>query len=483
MKIETQTLEDNQVKMIVEIEPAEMESAMHRAARKISQQTKIPGFRPGKAPYNVVLRFAGEEYVSDKAVELLVDETYPKALDEAKVEPYGPGELKDIPSRDPLKFEFIVPLEPEVTLGDYRAIRLDYEEQIVSDEEVERTINSLRERQVVVEPVERPAQVGDQVSIKLSAQRKQVNEGESAVLLPERPQLITVAEGTTSEEWPFPGFSSHLLGLSVGDSKTVSYTFPEDSPFEALRGKEADYIFVIEAVKSRHLPELNDEFAQSQGEYETVDALQKAVRDSLEAQKKGDYDSGYTEKIVDVLLQEAVIKFPPQMLDHEIDHLVDDLKNRLARQKMELETYLKTRQMDDAALREELKPSAEKRLRETLALLQVGKAENIKIGRDEIETEANRTITQLGSYMNPQDARKIFTDEFMQHMFNDITTDLLFKKTVARLHALAKGETIEADESEAPVEAETLVPTEEAASASDAESTTGETDPEQPVAE
>ncbi|MFM8320146.1 MAG: trigger factor, partial [Chloroflexota bacterium] len=165
MKIETQIRDDHQAELTVEVELERLEALKTKAAAKIARKIKVPGFRPGKAPYTVVLRQVGEAAVIEEAIELLVDEIYPEVIKEANIQPYGPGNLEAIPSMDPLTFKFIIPLEATVEMGDYQAIRKPYEPKEITDQDVDNVIQDLRDRQAIVEPVERPAQVGDQVTI------------------------------------------------------------------------------------------------------------------------------------------------------------------------------------------------------------------------------------------------------------------------------------------------------------------------------
>jgi trigger factor len=176
LKIDKQFTEDHQAKLTVELEPQNLEEAKHRAARKIAQKVKIPGFRPGKAPYPVVLRTVGEAAVLDEAMEILVNERYPKIIEESGIQPYGPGSLENIQKLDPPTLEFLVPLDAEVTLSDYHALRFPYELKPITEEEVDQTIEDLQDRMAVLEPVDRPAQEGDQVFIHLSSERKEVNQ-------------------------------------------------------------------------------------------------------------------------------------------------------------------------------------------------------------------------------------------------------------------------------------------------------------------
>ena len=443
MNIEQQLLENHQVKLTVQIEPSKLEEAKHRAARRISQQKKIPGFRPGKAPYPIVLRTIGEETILEEALDILVKEIYPKVIEESKIKPYGPGTLENLPKLDPPTFEFIVPLEPEVTLGDYKKIRIPYKIKAITKKDINKVLDDLRERQVILEPSDQPANEGDQVYIKLSIKRLQPVEGDLPSLVNDRrmPVVISSAKTENKSEWPFPGFAQNLLGLTKGEEKVFQYTYPEKSEFKELRGKETEVTVTVEEIKKRILPELNDEFSQAIGEqYENMQSLLEDIRTSLEKQAKEDYESSYNDKIMQELLKDTAIKYPPQMLEREIDLYLHQLEDRLAQQKLDMDTYLKMRKLDADALRTEAKPLAEERLKRTLILLQVSKAENIQVENAELESESMRTLDELGRMMPPDKAKKTLTNEFVRGMIGNIGADLLVQHTWSYLQSVARGE-------------------------------------------
>jgi trigger factor len=443
LNIEQQPLENHQVKLTVQIEPSKLEEAKHRAARKISQKKKIPGFRPGKAPYPIIVRTIGEEAIIEEALDLLVNDIYPSVIEEAKIKPYGPGSLENMPKLDPPIFEFIVPLEPEVILGDYKKIRIPYKVKSVTKKDINKVLEDLRERQVILEPSEQPASDGDQVYVKLNITRVNPAEGELPALVNDRrlPVVIDTSKKVEKSEWPYPGFALQLLGLTSGEEKTFSYTYPEDSDFKDLRGKETEVRVNVEEIKKRILPELNDEFAQSVGEqYETLKALTEEIRKSLEKQAKEEYDDNYNDKIMKEILKDASIKYPPQMLEREIDMYIHQLEDRLAQQKLDMETYLKMRNMDTEALHKETEPLAEERLKRTLVLLEISKKEEIKVENSELETESMRTLDELGRMMPPDKAKKTLTNEFVRGMIGNIGADLLVQHTWAYLQSVARGE-------------------------------------------
>ena len=450
MKIETNYLEDHQAHLKVEFDAEQLNDAKQRAARKIARQTKIPGFRPGKAPYGIVLRTVGEGSILEEAMEILIDDQYPKVLEEAKIKPYGPGQLENVVSFDPPVFEFKVPLDAEITLGDYHSIRIPYELPSVSEADIEHVLDDLRERQAVLEPVERAAQIGDQVFIRLSGTRLDPEEGESSILVTDRPMPVTISadESGQSSEWPFPGFSHTLIDMSAGEQKSITHTFSEDSDYASLRGKSAEFSITVETVKSRTLPELTDEFVQTVGQYETVAALRDEIRSSLESERKEEYNDSYNDKIAAELIELAALKYPPQMLEHEVELFVDQLENRLAQQNMDMATYLKIRQLDEAGLKEEIKPLAEQRMKRTLILTEIARQQNIQVNEQELEAESMRTMDQLSHMLPPDKARKTITDDFVRNMIGNIGADLLIKHTWEYLHTVTRAETVGVTDSE-----------------------------------
>ena len=448
MKIEKQFTEDHQAKLIVEMEPQHLEAAKQRAARKIAQRVKIPGFRPGKAPYPVILRTVGEAAILDEAMEFLVNENYPKIIEEAAIKPYGPGNLENIQKLDPPTLEFLVPLEAEVTLGNYQAVRFPYELKPVTDEDIEQTIDDLRNRLAVFEPVDRAAEEGDQVYIHLSSERKEVKEGQSLTLIKDRevPVTINSVEKDASKEWPYPEFSRTLLGLKAGDEKVIEYTYPEDAHLESLRGTTAIFRIKVDDIKLRKLPELNDEFAQSVGEFETFEDLRKMVKENLERQGKNEHDDEYNSRVVSEILKDTQIKYPPQMLENEIDLMLRQLENRLSEQKLDMSTYLKTRRMEEADLRKELSSPAEERMKRSLVLFEIAKAEEIKVAPEELQNETMRTLDSINRMYSPKEARKMVSESFINNMVTNIAADLTITHTLERLQSIAKGEVLAGDE-------------------------------------
>lgn len=443
MKINSQTTsEDHQLLLSVEIEPAVMESAKQKAARKIAKQVKIPGFRPGKAPYNIVEKQVGEQAIKDEAIDIMLDDVYPKLIEETGMKPYGPGTLEKIDEdQSPPVYEFRVPLSPEVALGKYDKIRIPFEEQQPGEEDIQKVFTNLREQNAVLSPAERPAQEGDIVYILLRATRREPKDGD-AELLPERsyPVVVEKADVDTKNEWPFPGFSRTLIGLTSGEEKSFPHTFADDSEFEELRGQTADFTLKVEEIKARELPELDDALAQSLGDYKSVDELRTEIVRQLTENMNRQARDEYEDKIVTQMIAESQIKFPPQMLHHEVHHYIEDMLPDLNARGLDMDSYLSSRQMTMDDLEKEVEPVVEERLKKSLVIMEASRQENIEIPETEMQGIVQLKLAQLQQMVSEQDMRKFLNNrDNVQSLVSRTMSEEVIRRTLARLSAIGQG--------------------------------------------
>lgn len=448
MKIETTPLDDHQVRLTVEVEADVLESSKRKAAKELAKKVKIPGFRPGKAPFNVVQKHVGDATIFENAIDIILDDIYPKVIEESKIDPYGPGKLEEIKELEPPTFEFLVPLAPVVKLENYKDVRLDFEEKEIKDEDVEKVIDSLRDNQAVIEPVDRPAEEGDMVYILLSGVRKGEEDEKRKALIEERsyPVIIEKESVDSSSEYPYPGFSRNLIGMTPDDEKTLEYQFPDDYEFDDLQGATGMYKFKVQEVKGRKLPDANDEFAKSIGEYESMEDLRAEITKSLKDRAEREQNKEYEDKIIDKLLESAEIKHPPQMLEDEIDHFIQDLERQLASQGMDMDVYLKSREIDMDALREEIKPDAKERMLRALLISEIASQEEITLTQGEIEEKTKQTLSEIQQYYSETDAQKFTRGDVFPRLVNRIVSDEIVNRTLERLRMIARGEAIDENE-------------------------------------
>jgi trigger factor len=439
LKINSQTTsDDHQLLLTVEIEAETMETARQKAARKIAQRVKIPGFRPGKAPFNVIEKQVGADAIRDEALDIVLDDVYPKLIEETGVKPYGPGTLEKVhEDKTPPVFEFRVPLSPEVKLGEYDKIRLPYEDKKPEEKDIEKVLNDLREQSAMLSPVERAAQEGDIAYILMSANRQ---DG-GAELLPERryPVVVEKADVDTKTEWPFPGFSRTLIAMKAGEEKSFPHTFGKDSEFEDLRGQTADFKIKMEEIKARELPVLDDAFAQTLGEYKTVADLRTEIEGQLTENFKRQVREEYEDLIVTKMIADSEIKFPPQMLHHEVHHYIEDMVPDLNARGLDLDTYLKSRQLTLEQFEEEVEPRVEERLKKSLVIMEASRKENIEVPESEVQTLVEQKLGQLQQALSEQELRRLLNKDNIQGLVSRTLTEEVIRRTLARLGAIAQG--------------------------------------------
>jgi trigger factor len=387
LKIEKTVEENHEAKLVVEVEPEKMDTYKRRAARQISQRGKIAGFRPGKAPYDMVVRAYGEQPIIEQAMDLFVDAEYSNILKEAGIEPGAAGALESIDSLEPPKLTFKVPLAPEVDLGEYHAIRMPYEWSAPDEKAIDAAVEDLRQMYATTENVEREAQEGDYVLVDVKSETPELNRNGFAAF---------IRKDERDTEWPYNGFARELIGLKPGDSKTVTHTFAEDWEVEELRGKETEMEVSAKTVRAVSLPELNDEFAKTTGAGETMEALREAVKKDVETRSKADYDDKYFVDLIEKIKEGATLKYHQHALEHEEEHVLEDLGQRLAQQGMDLDTYFKMRNTTrEQFLADEVKPVAKKRFERSLILDEIVRSEKIEVDNAALDAEFNQTLSAL----------------------------------------------------------------------------------------
>ena len=446
MNIEQTYSEDHQIKLSVEADQDRFEKAKYLAARELSKNRNIPGYRPGKAPYQLIVNHLGEAPIIDKALENFLDEIYPQVLDELDEEPYGPGKLEEVKSLEPPVFEFVIPLQPEVELGDYQQIRVEYQESEVSDEDVDEMVNRIASQQAVVEEVDHPAEVGNIVDTSLSGRLAEADpEDEEAQVMINQPLPVMIKEEDEeqSQEWPFPGFSRQLLGVSVGDQLELTHIHNDSEEVsEELRGQEVLYTVEVEGIRERKLPEIDDEFVQSVSEFETVEEFMDDIRSGISAQSAQEDENTYLNAIFDEILKDATVKYPPQMLENEVEGQIQEIENRLQAQGMELEMYLAMQEMTEEDFREQIRPEAAKRIERGLIIGKIAESENLDINPDEITQEYQEIVNDHFGEGDSEEKSQFMQSGESMNLLNRVSSQMVTQRTIDYLKALAKGDDV-----------------------------------------
>ena len=423
MDVTAEMVAPREVEFTIRPEATRVEEARRQAARQLAKRVRIPGFRPGKAPYVLVERTVGKDVLTEEAAEALAPDLYKQAMEETGYKAYDTPSLR-IAQHEPLELKIRVPLEPEVTLGDYCSLRVEPEPPVeVTPEQEEQMLNEVREQHGTWEPVQRAAQMGDQVTVDV----KRVVEGETV-------SDQTGLQLVLSESLTPAGFGEALVGLEPDQTREFELKYPPDWSEEKLAGKTVAFTVALRELKERKLPVLDDEFARSLGDYESVEDLKARLRQGLQARLEAQSRDRLATRILDQLMEQSKIEYPNLAVEREIDRLIRQQDNRLRQQGFTLEAYLRVTHKSAAQLRDELRPQAEENLRRMLLIHQVGEAEKIEVQPEEVTTEIEHIAAAYGEQASVV-AEVLRSPESLSSVLSDIRV----RKTVDRLIDVVTG--------------------------------------------
>ncbi|MCL6424774.1 trigger factor [Bacillus subtilis] len=385
MSVKWEKQEGNEGVLTVEVDAETFKTALDDAFKKVVKQVSIPGFRKGKIPRGLFEQRFGVEALYQDALDILLPVEYPKAVEEAGIEPVDRPEIdvEKIEKGESLIFTAKVTVKPEVKLGEYKGLGIEKDDTTVTDEDVQNELKALQERQAELVVKEEGA----------------VEEGNTVVLDFEGFVDGEAFEGGKAENYSLevgsgsfiPGFEDQLVGLEAGAEKDVEVTFPEEYHAEELAGKPAVFKVKIHEIKAKELPELNDEFAKDiDEEVETLAELTEKTKKRLEEAKENEADAKLREELVLKASENAEIDVPQAMVDTELDRMLKEFEQRLQMQGMNLELYTQFSGQDEAALKEQMKEDAEKRVKSNLTLDAIAKAENLEVSDEEVDAELTK---------------------------------------------------------------------------------------------
>lgn len=472
MNLQTERIENHRAQFTIEIESDQLEDAKRKAARKISRQVRIKGFRKGKAPYGLVVRQVGEGAVLEEALDDLGDVLYKQALDESDVTPYGPGAFEDFQLEPAPTFVFSVPLQPEVDLRDYQDVRLDFEEPNVSESEIDAALKQMRLRQIEVldEEIE-VAGPGHRVTIAVDSEfvdgdppddepeasaedalTAEKDEADESAAAEEEPPPYVPKKGDTfvnddntqvildPNEDPFMhGFVGNLIGAERGSDVEFELTIPDDDAEETIIGRRVSFIVTIKDIEAISIPELDDDFARRNSRERGDDVLdlaglRQAVQDDLARTALDNARSQYSAAVLEKIVEGAEIEYPDLMLTEQIDAMIEEFEGNLKQQRLNLDEYLRLTNSTKDDLREQYRESAAHSLRQNLALRELVRVQDIEISDEALELRLNSVIAGYGT--SPE-IRRLFDTPQMR---GNIRNELVMNHLNAHLVAIGMGE-------------------------------------------
>ena len=408
-------MEKSEIEIKVELAAEEFEAYYQKALKQLSQQVKMEGFRPGKAPVNLVEDKIGDNHILEEAAGAAVQEKYQEIIRRENLEPIAKPEVTilKLAKNNPLEFRIRVVVLPDVKLPDYKKIVSTIEKKtaVVDDKEVEETLRWIRRSRAEFNDFQRPSQKGDWIEIEYQSPKVEMNRKfEDAFLLGEGKFI--------------PGFEDNLLGLEANNEKEFKITFPSDYFNKELAGQEADFRVKVKAVKEMKLPELNDDFAAKVGRFKSLAELQNNIQEGIQKEKDAAEIQNWRNAVIEKISQELTVGLPEGLVAIEKERMLQNIKREVDEHlKVGFDDYLKQIKKTSDELEAELLKQAEQRLKNFLVLAAIAKKEGIKVSEDEITQAVNKFLT---SY--PQGSQQeIDKDKLMDYYKEKIEHEKVFQ--------------------------------------------------------
>ncbi len=382
-------LDPTQVELEISISPEEFDAATDAAFRKLVRSAKVPGFRPGKVPRKIFEQQYGSALIVDRALEDLVPEKYAQAVDEYKLDPIARPTMELIPEGDgqPLRFKAVVSIRPEIVVKNYTGIEIEEQPEAAGDEDVDRALETMRKDAATLVPVDRPVRFGDVATIDYEGKIDgEPFEGGTAK-----------GEQTEIDESRFiPGFAAGIAGMRTGETKDVAARFPAEYGAKELAGKDARFTITVHEIKEKELPALDDAFAQRVSKAQTLAELRGDLKARLDAATLQRARRAMSAEVVEKIAAGHEVPLPQVLVEREIDGLIADSKQYVARFGTAWDEYLAALGKTEEQFRSDFREEAEKRVKSTLLLEAIAKAEQIAATPGDVEAE----LAALGAQYN-----------------------------------------------------------------------------------
>ena len=426
MSVQVENLEKNTAKLTIEVPAEKFEEAVQHSYNKNKGKFNIPGFRKGKAPFNMIKKMYGVGVFYEDAVDEVIDPSYPDAAKESGLEIVSRPSIsiEEIEEGKAFVYTAVVAVKPEVTLGEYKGVEVQKTKSEVTEEDIETEIKRAREKNSRLITVEdRGIEDGDQVTIDFdgSVDGKRF-EGGKAEDYP-----LTIGSHTFIDN-----FEEQLIGKTTGEECEVNVTFPAEYHVEELKNKPAVFKVKVKEIQRKELPEANDDFASEVSDFDTMEEYKKDLTEKLQAEKIEAAKTADEDKVVAKVIENATMEIPDQMVEEQVNGMVNDYARRLESQGISFKQYVEITGMTAEKIGEQMKPQAIKRIQTRLVLEAVVKAENIQADDAAVEEQFDKMAEDFK--MDKEQIKGMFGEEQMAQL----KEDLAVQKAIDFLVAEAK---------------------------------------------
>lgn len=422
MIVEVTKLPKSEIKLIIEVESEKMNAYQEKALIKLNRQLNIPGFRKGKVPYEVMLDKVGEQSMRAFIVDEAVPFAYAEAIIQKDIQVISKPKIS-ILSFDPLKFEAVVAVMPEIILPDLHAIKVEDKDLRVTENDVEEILTSLQRQHAVFNEVERPIQSGDRIEVSYQGFDE---EGKEIPSIKSKNHPVMVGD-----QMMVKGFEDNLMGLKKGEKKSFAIIFPNDYHYDKLKGKNVRFDIEIGMVEERILPPIDDVFVEKMtGKKETVLDFKKKIADDLARYRTENEKERKKNGFIEELVKKSQFEISDQLIEEESEYILDDYKQEVKKKGMEWDDFLQNIKKTEDQLKQEYLKEAEKRVRVRLVIARAIKMEEISVSDEEIEAEIEKRVSDEQSSEGKEKMRNKFQNEnnLKNRLVNAMMLDKLFAK-------------------------------------------------------
>ncbi len=424
--IKNEQLDKNQVKLTIEVDSEAFEAAMTKSFKKNVKYINIPGFRKGKAPRHLVEKYYGEAVFYEDAVNFVCPDAYEFAVKEADIDPVEQPtiDIEEIGEGKNLVLTATVTVKPEVTLGDYKGVKVEKTVYETKDEDVEREIKNAQEQNARMIPVEdRAVKMGDSTVIDFEGFVDGVAfEGGKGT-----DYTLVIGSGSF-----IPGFEDALVGAQIGVETDVNVTFPEEYHSEDLKGKPATFKVTVKEIKEKELPELDDDFAKDVSEFETFEEYKNSIKEKMDKANADRTKAEYENSVLEQVCANATVEIPDCMIENRLNDMLRDFDYRLQSQGMKLDQYMQMTGTTVDSFKEQFKDQASEQVKMNLTLEAIAKAENIQVTEEDVEAELAKMAEMYG--MEIDKLKKLVGENETEN----IKADLKMRKAVELVVGEAK---------------------------------------------
>lgn len=429
MSFKVEQLEEkNMVKLVIEADAEEFEAGLNTAYNKNKNKINVPGFRKGKAPRKMIEKLYGAEIFFEEAANSIIPDAYSKAAKESELDIVSQPKISvvQLESGKPFVFEAEVAVRPEVELGTYKGVEVSKADTEVTDADIEEELKKVQ----------------DQNSRTVSIDDRAVKDGDMTVIDFEGFVDGVAFDGGKGENYPLTigshsfidNFEEQIIGMNIGEEKEINVTFPEEYHAENLKGKPATFKVSVKEIKEKQLPELDDDFAQDVSDFDTLAEYKEDLKKKIAERKEADAKSKKESEVLAKVVEASNMDIPQAMIDTQVNRMVEDFAMRLQQQGLSVEQYFQYTGLTPDKIMEDMKPEAVKRIKNSLVLEAIAKAENIEVSDEEFEDELKKMadmykmeVEKIKEFMQDAEAKQMRDDIAVQKAVDLIVSSAVEK--------------------------------------------------------